>query len=93
MVLRISVAGANQLSLDLFAIIAILDQVLLDLSAIITILDQVLLDLSAIIAFCIPKYKDFACLDWPGPTLNFQAICDVLFLLSRDLTAIIAVRF
>ena len=93
MVLRISVAGANQLSLDLFAIIAVPIQFSSDLLAISAFCNPPSQDLTAIIAFCIQKYKDFACLDWPGPTLNFLAICDARCQLCRDLTAIIAMRF
>ncbi len=93
MVLLISVAGANRLPLDLFTIIAVSIQFSSDLLAISTFGNQVYQDLTAIIAFCIQKYKDSACLDWPGPTLNYPAICDVRCQLCRDLTAIIAVRF
>ncbi len=63
MVFVISVTGANRLSLDLLAIIAIPTQLCQDLLAIIAFRNQVSLDLTAIIAFCSQKYKVFACLD------------------------------
>ena len=63
MVFVVSVTGANRLSLDLLAIIAISTQLCQDLLAIIAFRNQVSLDLTAIIAFCIPKHKDFACLN------------------------------
>ena len=93
MVFVISVTGANRLSLDLLAIIAISTKLCQDLLAISAFCNPVSQDLTAIIAFCIQKYKDFACLYWPGPTLNYPAICDARCQLGRDLTAIIAVRF
>ena len=66
MVLLISVAGANRLSLDLLAIIAVSIQFSSDLLAISAFCNQVSQDLTAIIAFCIPKHKDFACLNGYG---------------------------
>ena len=89
----ISVADANQLSLPLLDIIWFSIPFSSTVLAIIRLCNHVSQDLIAIIAFCIPKYKDFACLDWPGPTCNFPVICDVCCQLSLDVIAIIAVRF
>ena len=63
MIFTISVAGAHQLPLDLLAISAVSILFSSDLLAINTFRNQVYQDLTAIIAFCIQKYKVFACLD------------------------------
>ena len=60
MVLLISVAVANQPSLDLVAIIAVSNQVSPDLLAIIALYNQLSLDLTTIIVLCIQISKDFA---------------------------------
>ena len=92
MVFVISVTGANRLSLDLLAIIVIPTQLCQDLLAIIVFRNQVSLDLTAIIAFCIPKHKDFACLNGYGAAFGFPAFLAMRSRLSLDLIAIIAVR-
>ena len=79
MVFVISVTGANRLSLDLFAMIALCK--------------NTSLVLTAIIALCAKMSREFACLDWSGPTRKCSAICDVCCQLSLDLIAIIALRF